>query len=181
MAGYKWPGFLVTGGTGIRRYGPKAISQRLIAWTKPAAGTIRRFYQTKERALGRFFSTLPESLCCCTARIAVEPAQVYFGDRWVAVGDAAISRLYKDGVYSAFHTAGTAMRAAVERGVARQDFERAYAPFCRRLARDNTYGKFLFDLAQYAKLAARTRLRQCYVSNGGTSAAGRFQVDHGEW
>lgn len=116
----------------------------------PAAETIRRFYQSQDQALGRFFPRPPESVCCCTARIAIGPAPVYYGDRWVAVGDAAISRLYKDGVYSAFHTAGTAMRAAVERGIARQDFERVYAPFCRRLTRDNVYGKLLFALSLHS-------------------------------
>ena len=39
------------------------------------------------------------------------------------------------------------MRAAVERGIARKDFARAYAPFCRSLASDNMYGKLLFDLS----------------------------------
>jgi hypothetical protein len=39
------------------------------------------------------------------------------------------------------------MRAAVERGIAREDFARAYAPFCRSLASDNLYGKLLFDLS----------------------------------
>jgi len=116
----------------------------------PQADTIRHFYRAQNQALERFFSTPPESLCRCTACIAVGPAQVYFGDRWVAVGDAAVSRLYKDGIYSAFLTAGTAMRAAVESGIAREDFKRAYAPFCRRLASDNFYGKLLFDLSLHS-------------------------------
>jgi flavin-dependent dehydrogenase len=108
---------------------------------------LSRFYQAQDQAQGRFFQKPPENLCCCTARIAIGPAQVYFGDRWVTVGDAAVSRLYKDGIYSAFRTAGAAMRAAIERGIACEDFARAYAPFCQSLASDNLYGKFLFDLS----------------------------------
>jgi flavin-dependent dehydrogenase len=114
---------------------------------EPDMNAIRRFYQGQEQALGRFFSTQPQSMCSCTARIAVSQAPVYFGDRWVAVGDAAVSRLYKDGIYSAFLTSGAAMRAAVEQGIGREDFERAYTPFCRRLTADNVYGKILFSLS----------------------------------
>jgi flavin-dependent dehydrogenase len=149
-----WPDYKVAGffgqppGLAFGAMVPKGRYLNVSLLVKDAApDTVRRFYLAQDQALGRFFSTPPESLCCCTARITVGPAKVFFGDRWVAVGDAAVSRLYKDGIYSAFLTAGTAMRAAVERGIAREDFARAYAPFCRSLARDNLYGKLLFDLS----------------------------------
>lgn len=111
---------------------------------------LPNFYRTQAQALGRFFPTQPQSLCSCTARIAIGPARTYFGDRWVAVGDAAVSRLYKDGIHSAFLTARSAMRTAVEEGIAKRDFERVYAPFCRQLARDNLYGRWLFRLSLLA-------------------------------
>ena len=127
---------------------PKGHYLNVSLLTKDAAtNTVSRFYQAQDQAQGRLLSTPPESLCRCTARITVGPAQVYFGDRWVAVGDAAVLRVYKDGIYSAFRTAGTAMRAAIERGIAREDFARTYAPFCQSLASDNLYGKLLFDLS----------------------------------
>jgi hypothetical protein len=68
----------------------------------------------------------------------------------VAVGDAAVTRLYKDGIYSAFLTSGAAMRAAVEEGIAREDWQHAYSPFCRRMATDNGYGELLFKLSLLA-------------------------------
>jgi hypothetical protein len=115
-----------------------------------ATEVVPRFYRAQEQALGRFFPFTPDSLCSCTPRIAVRPAKTYFGDRWVAVGDAGVSRLYKDGIYSAFLTSGTAMRTAIEEGISKQDFERAYAPFCRRLAKDNAYGELLLSLSLLA-------------------------------
>ena len=86
------------------------------------------------------------SLCGCTPRIAVRPARRYFGARWVAVGDAAVTRLYKDGIGSAFFTAQCAMQTAVEQGISHQAFQKTYGPFCRSVATDNLYGRMLFRL-----------------------------------
>lgn len=99
------------------------------------------------------------SLCGCTPRVAVSPARGYFGARWVAVGDAAVTRLYKDGIGSAFFTAQTAMQVAVQRGISRQAFREGYVPFCRRVARDNIYGRLLFRLWN---LTLGTRLMMRY-------------------
>ena len=115
-----------------------------------ATDVVPSFYKAQEQSLGRFFPNEPESLCSCTPRIAVRPAKTYFGDRWVAVGDAGVSRLYKDGIYSAFLTSGTAMRTAIEEGISKEDFARDYAPFCRRLAGDNAYGELLLNLSLLA-------------------------------
>ncbi len=58
-------------------------------------------------------------LCGCTPRIAVRPAGQFYGQRWTAVGDASVVRLYKDGIGSAFYTAQRAMTTAVEQGISR--------------------------------------------------------------
>jgi flavin-dependent dehydrogenase len=86
------------------------------------------------------------SLCGCNPRIAVGAARHYFGDRWVAVGDAAVTRLYKDGIGSAFQTTKRAMFTAVQLGISHGAFRRYYAPVCRSIARDNTYGFLLYRL-----------------------------------
>jgi len=86
------------------------------------------------------------SLCGCNPRIAVGPARAYYGDRWVAVGDAAVTRLYKDGIGSAFETAKHAMSTAFWKGISRDAFHRQYAPVCRSIARDNRYVFLLFRL-----------------------------------
>lgn len=88
----------------------------------------------------------PQSLCGCTPRISVSSARGYFGTRWVTVGDATVTRLYKDGIGSAFFTAKTAMQVAVQHGISHLAFQKRYAPFCRRIAIDNQYGRLLFLL-----------------------------------
>ena len=86
------------------------------------------------------------SLCGCTPRVAVGAARSFFGDGWVAVGDAAVTRLYKDGIGSAYATAQAAMQTAVQRGISRPAFRQAYAPVCRRVEVDNRYGRLLYRL-----------------------------------
>lgn len=88
-------------------------------------------------------------LCGCAPRIAIRPAKNYFGDRWVAVGDAAVTRLYKDGIGSAFFTAKTAMRVAISDGISGRAFRKGYLPYCKRIAADNAYGRILFRLWEF--------------------------------
>ena len=149
-----WPGYKVAGffgqppGVTFGAVVPKGryLNVSLLP-QREGLEAIPNFYATQAQALGRFFANRPPSLCSCTARISVRPAKTYFGDRWVAVGDAAVSRLFKDGIHSAFLTTRAAMRAALEEGISKENFARAYAPFCRRLARDNAYGEFLFNVS----------------------------------
>lgn len=88
----------------------------------------------------------PVTLCGCTPRIAVRPARRCFGARWVAVGDASVVRLYKDGIGSAFYTAQCAMTTAVQQGISEEAFATTYAPFCRDIAGDNRFGQLLFRM-----------------------------------
>ena len=90
--------------------------------------------------------TSTSSLCGCNPRIAVGMAKHYFGDRWVAVGDAAVTRLYKDGIGSAYQTTKSAMTVATQVGISRLIFRKYYAPICKSIAVDNSYGSLLFRL-----------------------------------
>ncbi len=85
-----------------------------------------------------------ERACDCRPRALLTPAHSYCGDGFVAVGDAAVSRLYKDGIGTALVTAREAARAVVHHGVSRGSFRRYYRPLCRRIARENRWGRFLF-------------------------------------
>ena len=87
-----------------------------------------------------------ERSCGCRPSIAVGPARNPFGDRVVVVGDAAVTRLFKDGIGTAFHTARAAARTAVLHGVSERAFRRHYHPLCRRLSRDNGYGRLLLGM-----------------------------------
>ena len=86
------------------------------------------------------------NLCGCNPRIAVSAARHYFGDRWVAVGDAAVTRLYKDGIGSAYNTSRQAMTVAVKVGISGSVFRKNYAPTCRSIDIDNFYGSLLFRM-----------------------------------
>lgn len=85
-------------------------------------------------------------LCGCTPRIAVSAASKYYADRLVVVGDAAVTRLYKDGIGVAYLTAEAAARTAIQRGISRRAFAAGYQPLCRQIALDNLFGRLLFRL-----------------------------------
>jgi flavin-dependent dehydrogenase len=86
--------------------------------------------------------------CSCRPRIAVGPARPLFADRFVAIGDAGVTRLYKNGIGSAIHTAREAARTALLHGVAAEDFGRHYGPLGREIERDNRAGRFLFAFSR---------------------------------
>ena len=97
----------------------------------------------------------PALLCGCKPLVGVSPAVGYYADRMVAVGDAAVSRLYKDGLGSAFETSEAAARTAVERGIGRGDFAAGYHPTCLRIAVDNLYGRLIFRLWSATRRSTR--------------------------
>lgn len=92
-----------------------------------------------------------ERACECRPRAVISPAHNYYSDRFVAIGDAAVSRLYKDGIGSSLLTARAAAGTVVFHGVSRQDFERHYQPLCRALYWDNHWGKLLFSIHSRSK------------------------------
>lgn len=109
-------------------------------------------------------SVLPEGVrkvCACQPRIAVSWARRFFGEGFVAVGDAAVTRLYKNGIGTALVTARQAARTAVLRGITGDHFEQYYAPVCRRIRRDNRVGRLLF--AYIAVLKRYPRLIRPYL------------------
>lgn len=88
----------------------------------------------------------PISLCGCKPRVTTSSALGYYADRLVVVGDAGITRLYKDGIGAAFMTAKAASQTVIQRGLSRRDFAAGFHPICQRLALDNFYGRILFRL-----------------------------------
>jgi len=96
-------------------------------------------------------------VCNCSPLINVRPASPPYGDRLVALGDAGVTRLYKDGIGAAYRTAKAAAVTAVFHGVSARDFERHFAPTCRAIARDNTIGKFIFAFNETLQRTAFSR------------------------
>lgn len=135
------------------------ISVSLLGTDLPR-GSIARFLAVPEVA-----ALLPPDLpraCRCHPRIAVGPAQPLYADRFVAIGDAGITRLYKNGIGTALRTARQAAHTAVIHGVSDADFRTHYAPLCREIDRDNQVGRFLFTfthLFQHYPWFAKPHLR----------------------
>lgn len=96
-------------------------------------------------------SDAPPRLCGCRPRVAVAPARGFYGDRFVAIGDSCVTRLYKDGIGSALVTARAATETALLYGVSREDFAAHYAPVCRAIARDNRFGRVVFSLIGHSR------------------------------
>lgn len=83
-------------------------------------------------------------LCSCSPLINVSGARPPFADRVVYIGDAGVTRLYKDGIGAAFRTAKAAAETAVLAGVADEDFREHYLPTCAAIERDNRIGSVIF-------------------------------------
>ncbi|MFH1088006.1 MAG: hypothetical protein V1737_05415 [Chloroflexota bacterium] len=130
-------------------------------------------------------SVLPERFersCACRPLVPVSSARNYYADRFVAVGDAAVSRLYKDGIGFALLTARRAARTVVYRGTAHRDFHRHYKPLCKAIDRDNWWGRMLFSTTGKAKdsrsfLLAQHRL----IADEQTSRRGSQPFTRGTW
>ncbi len=87
-----------------------------------------------------------QRICRCRPHIAVTAARPLFADRFVAVGDAGITRLYKNGIGMALRTARWAAYTAVNFGTTEAAFRRHYGPVCQQIALDNLAGRLLFAL-----------------------------------
>ena len=87
---------------------------------------------------------IPDAFCRCVPKINVGAARHPFADRIVMIGDASSARLYKDGIGSAYLTAKAAANTAILYGVGKTDFHKYYYPSCRKINRDNIFGKIMF-------------------------------------
>ncbi len=85
--------------------------------------------------------------CICFPRIPVGPARQPYWDRLVVVGDAGISRSYKNGIESAFVTSYLATNCIFEKGFSKETLKGGYyEPAIKLIARDNFYGKLVFRI-----------------------------------
>lgn len=135
-----------------------------------ARNSIDQFLRVPEVA--RVVGDEQPRACSCQPRIAVSPARGFFADRFVAVGDACVTRLYKDGIGSAFVTARAAAQTALTRGIGREAFALHYAPVCRAIARDTRFGRVVFSLVHLSKRSNRfmRALTAVLQEENGTSA-----------
>ncbi len=88
---------------------------------------------------------IPDTFCRCIPKINVGAARHPFADRIVMIGDACSARLYKDGIGSAYLTAKAAANTAILYGVDETAFHKHFYPTCRKIDRDNIFGKIMFS------------------------------------
>ena len=110
---------------------------------------------------------MPDRFCMCIPKITLTHAKKPFTDRFVIVGDASISRIYKNGLESAYITSQLAAQAAFEKGISKEDFNRYYyRPARKLLAMDNLFGALIMRLSDtVTKRAWLVTARLSYVEN----------------
>lgn len=94
--------------------------------------------------------SLPKDLCICFPKIPISHAAHPYTNRFVIIGDASISRTYKNGIESAFDTARLAAQTVFERNISEKAFKRGYfKPALKLLAQDNFFGTLMFGIHDY--------------------------------
>jgi hypothetical protein len=88
--------------------------------------------------------------CSCFPRMTVATAGSPFGDRFAIVGDAAGSRLNKDGLFSAHATASQLAETVLMDGLDKQALARGYGKTIKWLAADNRFGRMVFGTSRVA-------------------------------
>ena len=87
--------------------------------------------------------------CACHPSMTVGAAKEPYGHRVALIGDMAVSRLYKDGLYSAWTTAAALVECLLDKGIDRDSLRRRYAPVVTAFDRDNRYGRVIFMLSRW--------------------------------
>ena len=93
---------------------------------------------------------MPDKFCMCLPKIVLSHAINPFSNRLVLVGDASISRIFKNGLESAYITSQLAVRTAFEYGISSEDFARHYyKPARKLLAMDNKLGTVILAISDF--------------------------------
>ena len=88
------------------------------------------------------------AVCACHPNMTVGAARRPFADRIALVGDMAVSRLYKDGLYSAYVTGSAVADCILTEGMDGASLRRRYWPVVRRFHVDNRFGRTVFLLSR---------------------------------
>ncbi len=124
---------------------------------------VRRFLETPQVRACLPPEIVSEKFSCnCSPRINTRAALQPYADRLVFIGDCASTRLFKDGIGSAYRTSKAAAAAVVFHGVSAQDLHDHYYKVCKRMDRDNAIGRLIFrvvSIVQKKKFAREGVLR----------------------
>jgi flavin-dependent dehydrogenase len=83
-------------------------------------------------------------VCLCHPNMTVGVARNGCGHRIAVIGDMAVSRLYKDGIFSAYVTASALADCVLDEGIDRDSLRRSYWPTVETLDKDNRFGRVVF-------------------------------------
>lgn len=109
---------------------------------------VKRFLELPhvERLLPRGVRLRP--ICLCHPNMTVGVAHEPFGHRIALVGDMAVARLYKDGIFSAYLTAAALADCVLDRGMDRGSLRSCYRPVVSGIHMDNHFGRVAFLLTR---------------------------------
>jgi flavin-dependent dehydrogenase len=103
-----------------------------------------------------------QAACNCGPRINVGGSPQPYADGILFIGDAGVSRLYKDGIGAAYKAAKAAAGAVVFHGTSAEALRKHYGKACDKMETDNRIGKFIFaitGLLQRRRFARKAILR----------------------
>jgi len=91
--------------------------------------------------------------CACNPNMTIGAAKKPFGFRTAIIGDMVTSRLYKDGILSAYFTASSLANTILDIGVDTKSLKRGYWPTIKQFKIDNFFGRivFLFNQITFSK------------------------------
>lgn len=85
-------------------------------------------------------------VCICSPNMSIGVSRNAYDNRIALVGDMVVSRLYKDGIFSALTTAATLADCILNLGIDRTSLKKGYWPVVKRLGIDNKFGSIVFML-----------------------------------
>lgn len=85
-------------------------------------------------------------VCLCHPSMTVGAARLGVGDRVALIGDMAVARLYKDGIFSAQITASALADCVIDQGIDGESLRESYWPAVEEIHRDNRFGRAVFLL-----------------------------------
>ncbi len=88
--------------------------------------------------------------CTCSPWMTVRVAKNPYAERLAVIGDAVGSRLYKDGLFSAYLTASHLAHIIMHVGTDKKTLVREYGKTVKWLVRDNRYGMLVFRLIRFS-------------------------------
>ena len=121
--------------------------------------------------------------CTCAPSMVVGAARHPLADRIALVGDMAVSRLYKDGIFSAFATSSALAECILTEGVDRGSLTRRYLPVVKGFDADNRSGRIVFLLSRvvFSRPLLSRIVYQALVTERKTKPAQRRRLTEALW